>query len=199
MTSIATKGIIYSITFKKMQKGMIQMRIKVKLRPMINYFHLENEPIRNVFEGTLSEELLKSVEQKYPTLGTFQEAEKKDLVSLTNAKLYEAMKEAISNYIEQLIIYASYVVGADLMPKSMVVAYGKLAADAEIFFSPITEIQEILEKLHESERKFLYAYYGLSGLAKKLSDAEIAEEFGLTVEVSRYKQNVLNHFRELAG
>lgn len=173
---------------------MILMRIKVKLRPMVALFNLQNEPIRNVFEGTISEELLKGLEKKYPTLGEYQEAEKKDIVELTSAKLYEAMKELISQFVDELIIYASYVTSAELVPVPMRVAYGKLAADANLFFTPIFKMQERLQRLPETERKFLEAYYGLSGKGAA-DEAEITEKFGITADnISQYKEKLLSNF-----
>ena len=59
---------------------MITMRIKVKLRPLVELFHLENIAVREVFNGILSEELMNKIEDKYPTLGAYQEAEKRELV-----------------------------------------------------------------------------------------------------------------------
>lgn len=172
------------------------MKVKVKLRPMVALFNLQNEPIRNVLEGTISEELLKSLEEKYPTLGEFQEAEKKNLVELTSANLYEEMKEKISEFLQNLLVYASYVTSAELVPLPMRVAYGKLAADAELFFMPIFQIQERLKRLTETERKFLEEYYGLSGNGSaEINVAEIAKKFGIAVDdVSKYKKKVLSKF-----
>lgn len=170
------------------------MRIKVKLRPMVELFNIQNVPIRNVFKGTISEDLLKRLEEKYPTLGEYQEAEKKDIVELTSAKLYEAMKELISQFIEELNIYATYVTNAELVPVPMRVAYGKLAADAKLYFLPIFKMQERLERIPENDKKFLEAYYGLSGKGAA-TEAEIAEKFGITAEnISQYKEKIFINF-----
>ena len=183
------------ITFKKIsERNDTQMRIKVKLRPMVGLFNIQNEPIRNIFKGTLSEDLLKGLEEKYPTLGEYQEAEKKDIVELTSAKLYEAMKESISEFIEELIIYATYVTSAELVPLPMRVAYGKLAADANLYFMSIFMMQERIQRMPENERKFIEAYYGLSGKGSA-TEAEIAEKFGITADnVSQYKEKLFSNF-----
>ena len=172
------------------------MKFKVKLRPMVALFNLQNEKIRNVLEGTMSEELLKKLEEKYPTFEEFQEAEKKVLVELTSANLYKEMEERISEFFQELLIYASYVVNAELIPIPIRVAYGKLAADAELFFKPIFQLQERLERLQEKDRNFLEAYYGLSGKGSaEINEAEIAKKFGMTVdEVSKYRDKVLSNF-----
>ena len=173
------------------------MKVKVKLRPMVALFNLQNEPIRKVLEGTIPEELLKRLEEKYPTLGEYQEAEKKDLVGLTSANLYEEMKEQISDYIQDLLVFASYVTNAELLPIPMRVAYGKLASDAELYFMPIFKLQERLERLSEKDKKFIEAYYGLSGKGSaEINKAEIAKQFGMTVdEVSKYRTEALSEFK----
>lgn len=168
------------------------MRIKVKLRPMVEYFHLEKVPVRTVFNGILSEELLRKIEEKYPTLGTFQEAEKRSLVSMTNSKLYETMKEAVSNYVEELIIEAAYVVDAEYIPMSMRAAYGKLASDLELYFYPILKLQEAINKLSKDEMRFLDMYYGLAG-NKETDETEIAKKLELSVSVDEYKKEAINN------
>lgn len=170
------------------------MRIKVKLRPMVDYFHLENEPVRNVFNGILSEELMKNIEEKYPTLGALQEADKRDLVSITNSKLYEAMKEAASKYIEELIINSSYVSNAEYIPMAMRLAYGKLAADLELYFYPILKLQEAIQKLPELEQRFLEMFYGLGG-ERESNETIIANEIGIKVSIDEYKKDVIKHLQ----
>lgn len=167
------------------------MRIKVKLRPMVEYFHLENVPVRTIFNSILSDELMNKIEEKYPTLGTLQEAEKRELVSITNNKLYEAMKEAVSSYIEGLIIESSYVVEAEYIPMSMRVAYGKLASDLELYFYPILKLQEAINKLSKDETRFLEMYYGLAG--EGADETDIVKKLGLSVSVDEYKNGVLKN------
>lgn len=169
---------------------MITMRIKVKLRPLVELFHLENIAVREVFNGILSEELMNKIEDKYPTLGAYQEAEKRELVSITNSKLYEAMKEAISNYVEERIIESSYVTEAEYIPMPMRVAYGKLASDLELYFYPILKLQGGIMKLSNDEKIFLDMYYCLNG-ESKVEESEISKKINLKISVDEYKKNVL--------
>ena len=170
------------------------MRIKVKLRAVVNIFHLEKEPIRGIFKDVLKKETLDMLEKKYPTLGDFQEADKRVLVNLTSERLYENMKDALSKYVDNLNIKSTYIGNSDYMLPVMQVAYGKLAEDAEIYFCPFSRVQEAIESLSDEQQKFLNLYYSFTG--HKHSESEIKSELKLTVPVEEYKRTVLERLRD---
>lgn len=171
------------------------MRIKVKLRPMVAFFRCEDEPVRNVLKDVLTDEQMNLFEKKYPTLGALQEAERKDLIALTNAKVYEAIKEALSSYIEGLIIKSLNITQADFIPPFVKLAYGTLADDLELYAYSIIEIQDAIQKLSKPERRFVSMYYGLMG-SKPNSETEIIKLIGNEVSVDDYKECVLKHIKE---
>ena len=170
------------------------MQIKVKLRAIVNFFHLENESTREVFKDVLDEETLNVLETRYPTLGDCQEAEKRKLVSITNEQLYETMKDALSKYVGKLIIQSTYVSSSDYLLPVMKIAYGRLAEDAEIYFYPFGKVQDAIESLSEEQQKFLDLYYGFTG-NRRTEDA-IKTELKLSVPVEEYKRTVIECLRD---
>ena len=122
-------------------------------------------------------------------MGRFQEAEKRVLISMTNPRLYDAMKEALSKYVEDVVVKTTYVSNStDLLPSTRV-AYGSLAEDAELYFYPFEKVQEAIERLDERERVFIDMYYGLRG--SKFTETEVAEKLGITVPIEDYKEETI--------
>lgn len=170
------------------------MRIKVKLRAVVTLFRLEKEPIRGLFKDVLKEETLDMLEKKYPTLSEFQEADKRVLVALTNERLYEKMKEALSEYVNELFAKCANISNSEYLLPTIQLAYGRMAEDAEIYSRPFIEVQNAIESLSDEMQKFLSLYYSYNG--NRYTDDEIKQRLNLSVPIEEYKSTVLERLRD---
>jgi hypothetical protein len=173
------------------------MEVKVKIRVLVELFHLQNMSTRRVFGELLNEEDLKEFEKRYKTFEDLQEAEDESIIDLIGEDQYKSIEERTNKFVEDLIIYSSYVTNADYIPMPMRVAYGRLADEAKLYFSPILEIKKKVSKLSKQELKFLEEYFGLDGkVFKDINEAEFAEKFAITGNIDDYKKEVIEHLKK---
>lgn len=177
------------------------MRVKVSLRVIVKALGLENVPVRDIFSNVKDDKELfaSSIDllekAGYTTLKQFQEAGKSYLITVLGSyEMYAKMKEALNDYIEALLIKATYVTEADDMVCSARAAFGELAEDAAVFFYPAQKIQDAISRLSNENQEFLKIYYGLNG-TQKLTENTIMKKFSFknSSELEDYKEEVIKN------